>query len=112
MSRRTALNIIVGQRYHTLLKVLASTDKLTVAVFDLMGGQRTDVFRFSRDATLYMLKGRLNVRIQADGIWEELNAGDAYFFPAGTSWEVFNHGADAASAHMAVAGNFAASIQT
>ena len=109
MTRRTALNIIVGQRHHTLLKVLASTDKLTVAVFDLMGGQRTDPFKFSRDATLYLEKGRLNVRIQADGIWEELHPGDAYFFPAGTSWEVFNHGADAASSHMAIAGNFAAS---
>jgi quercetin dioxygenase-like cupin family protein len=108
-NRRNALNIIVGQEHHTLLKVLASTDKLTVAVFDLMGGKRTDAFKFSRDATLYLEKGRLNVRIESDGIWEELHPGDAYFFPAGTSWEVFNHGAGAASVHMAVAGNFTAS---
>jgi len=108
VTRRTALNIIVGEQHHTLLKVLASTDKLTVAVFDLIGGQRTDAFKFSRDATLYVEKGRLNVRVQASGIWEELNPGDAYFFPAGTTWEVFNHGANGASAHMAIAGNFAA----
>ena len=108
VTRRTALNIIIGKQHHTLLKVFASTDKLTVAVFDLNGGQRTDPIKFSRDATLYVEKGRLNVRIQADGIWEELNPGDAYFFPADTTWEVFNHGAHSAAAHMAIAGNFAA----
>lgn len=107
VTRRSALNVIAGKQHHVLLKVLASTDKLTVAVLDLIGGQRTDAFNFSRDATLYVEKGRLNVRVQADGIWEELHPGDAYFFPAGTRWEVFNHGANAASAHMAVAGNFA-----
>lgn len=107
ISRQSALNIIVGERFQTLLRVLASTDKLTVAVFALLGGRRTDPFKFSRDATLYVEKGRLNVRIEGDGIWEELNAGDAYFFPAGTTWDVFNHGAQGASAHMAIAGNFA-----
>jgi len=111
VTRRNALNIIVGERHHVLIKVLASTDKLTVAVFDLMGGQRTDAFKFSRDTTLYVEKGRLNVRIQADGVWEELNPGDAYFFPGGTIWEVFNHGANPASAHMAIAGNFAAASE-
>lgn len=109
VTRRSALNIIVGEQHHMLLRVLASTDKLTVAVFDLIGGQRTDPFKFSRDSTLYVEKGRLNVRIKADSIWEELNPGDAYFFPEGTSWEVFNHGANAAGAHLAIAGNFAAS---
>ncbi len=111
VTRRTALNIIAGERHHVLLRVLASTDKLTVAVFDLIGGQRTDPFKFSRDATLYVERGRLNVRIQAGGVWEELNPGDAYFFPAGTIWEVFNHGAGGAGAHMAIAGNFAQSSE-
>lgn len=109
VTRRSALNIIVGSQHHTLLRVLASTDKLTVAVFDMNGGQRTDALKFSRDATLYVEKGRLHVRIQTDGVWEELNPGDSYFFPEGTTWEVFNHGACAASAHLAIAGNFAAS---
>lgn len=111
ISRRTALNVVAGERHPTLLRVLASTDKLTVAVFDLIGGQRTDVFKFSRDATLYVERGRLNVRIQAGSVWEELNPGDAYFFPGGTAWEVFNHGAGGASAHMAIAGNFAQSSE-
>lgn len=107
VTRRTALNIIVGEQHPLLLRVLASTDNLTVAVLDLIGGQRTDVFRFSRDATLYVEKGKIHVRIQTDGVWEELNPGDAYFFPEGTSWEVFNHGAASAGAHLAIAGNFA-----
>jgi len=111
VTRRSALNVIVGEQRQTLLRVLASTDKLTVAVFDLIGGQRTEAFNFSRDAALYVEKGRLNVRIQAESVWEELCPGDAFFFPAGTIWEVFNHGANAASAHLSLAGNFAAALQ-
>jgi quercetin dioxygenase-like cupin family protein len=111
VTRRSALNVIVGEQRQTLLRLLASTDKLTVAVFDLIGGQRTEAFKFSRDSTLYVEKGRLHIRIQAESVWEELCPGDAFFFPAGTTWEVFNHGANAASAHLSIAGNFAAASQ-
>jgi quercetin dioxygenase-like cupin family protein len=111
VSRHSALHVIVGERRQTLLRVLASTDKMTVAVFDLIGGQRTEAFNFFRDATLYVEKGRLNVRIEADSVWEELCPGDTFFFPAGATWEIFNHGANTASAHLSVAGNFAAASQ-
>ena len=111
VNRRTALNVVVGKQRRTLLRVLASTEKVTVALFDMIGGQRTEAFKFANDSTLYIVKGRLYVRVEADGRWDELNPGDAYFFPAGTSWEVFNQGADGASAHLAVAGNFATSLK-
>jgi quercetin dioxygenase-like cupin family protein len=111
VGRKSALNMIHGRKQPALLRLLACTPKMSVALLDLIGGQRTEAFRFDRDSTVYAEKGRLHLRIPAEGTWDRLDPGDAYFLPAGTAWELFNHGAGAGTAHIAVGGNFADSLQ-
>ncbi|HEY0104693.1 MAG TPA: hypothetical protein VGB91_01320 [Rhizomicrobium sp.] len=112
IGRSAACNVILGSDRKVLMRVLASCENVSVAVFDLLAGQRSETFRCEKDATLYVERGRLHVRIAAEGLWDEMNPEDAFFLPAGCEWQVFNGGDKTASAHFALAGNFAANLTT
>ncbi|MEX2650088.1 MAG: cupin domain-containing protein [Alphaproteobacteria bacterium] len=60
-----------------------------------------------RDATLYVERGRLHVRVPGAEMWEELDADDCFFVPAGCEHEIWNAGDGRARVILSVAGNLA-----
>lgn len=107
IGKSTAQNVVLGTTHKLLVRVLASCTHVSVAVFDLLAGHRSDTFRCDKDATLYVERGHLHVRVAAEDLWDELNPEDAFFLPAGTEWQVFNGSDETAAVHFALAGNIA-----
>lgn len=105
ITKETSLPAVVGQENPILMQVLTSGAQVSTALFDLLAGHRSDKFCFSKDTTLMVEHGRAHVRIPETGGWDELLAGDMFFFPAGTTWDVFNHADETASLYLVVAGN-------
>jgi len=101
-----ALPAIIGWDNPLLLRVMSSGEQVSTALCRLLAGKRSDTLCFSKDATVYVEHGRPHVRIPETGGWDELNAGDSFFFPAGTHWDLFNHGDKPADIYLVVAGNF------
>ena len=105
ITKGTSLPVVVGRDNPLLLRVMSSGELVSTAIFDLLCGRRSDTLCFSKDTAVYVERGRAHVRVPESGGWDELNAGDLFFFPAGTSWDVFNHGDQTANLYLVVAGN-------
>jgi mannose-6-phosphate isomerase-like protein (cupin superfamily) len=105
-----ALNVLLGETRPVLARILASTPRLALATLELRAGQRSDRLMFGGDATLYVERARLHVRVPAADAWEELFADDCFFLPAGTEHEIWNAGAERCRAILSVAGSLPASL--
>ncbi|PKP69735.1 MAG: hypothetical protein CVT83_04165 [Alphaproteobacteria bacterium HGW-Alphaproteobacteria-5] len=112
IGRKTASPALIGAENKVLFYILGCTDKVSVAVFDLIAGQRSETIRCSKDVTIYVESGRVHVRIASEGLWDELSAEDAFYIPAGTEWQIFNHDDTPASLHFALAGNIGTDLET
>ncbi len=81
-----------GQEQQILVGILASTEHLTVGKVHLLPGQHTDVQSHGGDEGLYLLEGKLNVRVPENGEqrWFELKPGDGFYIPEGTPHQYYN----------------------
>lgn len=102
-----ALNVLLGAARPMLARVLASTPRVSLAIAELRAGQRSDTLTFRNDATLYVERGRLHVRVPAEESWNEVFADDCFFMPGGTAFEIWNAGADRCRVILSIAGNLA-----
>jgi len=105
VGREMALNAVVGSHNPLRLRIFTSSNRISVAAFDLLSGRRTDSMSMSREAALYLEQGVLHVRNLTNGRWEKLTAGDVYLLPAGSEWELFNQSEGRTSGLLVVAGN-------
>jgi len=107
VDEKGALNVLLGDREPILLRVLGSTPRASLAVIELAAGRRSEVLRFRNDATYYVERGRLNVRVPEDDVWQEAFPDDACFMPAGAAHQICNYGGKRCRAILSVAGNLA-----
>lgn len=76
-----------------LTGIIASTDQLTAGTQRLSPGGRSGSLKHGGSAGFYVLEGRLNILIENSEfmpVWFELNPGDGFFIPQGTSYRAFN----------------------
>jgi mannose-6-phosphate isomerase-like protein (cupin superfamily) len=99
-----------GAERQTLVGILCSTEHLTVGKLHLRPGQQTDVQIHGGDESLYVLDGRLNVRVpENDGQrWFELKPGDGFYVPQGTPHQYYNISDRPVSFVFGVAPNYGA----
>lgn len=107
VDERGAVNVLIGQREPVLLRVLGSTPRASLAVVELAAGKRSGVLRFKNDATYYVERGRLNVRVPEGDVWEEAFPEDAYFMPTGTAHQICNYAGERCRVILSVAGSMA-----
>jgi gentisate 1,2-dioxygenase len=112
VDERRAINVLLGTARPLLLRVLASTPRVALAIAELRAGQRSDAVTLKNDATLYVERGRLHVRVPGADVWEELYPDDCFFVPAGASFEVWNAGDARCRAILSIAGNLADQINS
>ncbi|MSP82182.1 MAG: hypothetical protein EXQ94_04405 [Alphaproteobacteria bacterium] len=110
IDERGAVNVLVGARTPILLRVLASTPRVSLASIELAAGRSSDWLAWRNDATLYVEGGRLNVRAPEAELWEEIFADDCFFLPAGTRHQIGNLSGERCRVILSVAGNLAASL--
>lgn len=81
-----------GHDRQVLVGILVSTEHLTVGTIQLLPGQRTDVQIHGGDEGLYLLEGRLNIRLlEPEGQrWFELKPGDGFYIPHGAPHQYYN----------------------
>lgn len=75
-----------------LTGIYISTEHLTAGRLDLQAGQHSAVQTHQGDESLYLLSGKLNVRI-LDGSaqsWFELKPGDGFYIPEGIPHQYYN----------------------
>jgi quercetin dioxygenase-like cupin family protein len=72
--------------------LLCSTEHLTVGRLRLLPGQHGEPHAHGGDECLYVLEGRLNVRLpEARGArWFELKPGDGFYLPQGEPHQYYN----------------------
>ena len=97
---------ILGVENPMRVDVFVSSDRVAFGRFELAAGRRSDPLCWTVDATVFVQSGRLHVRIKKNSFWEELNAEDLVSLPAGTEFEIFNHGGERAAGLLAIGGNF------
>lgn len=75
-----------------LVGILASTPQLTVGKIALQPGQHGDAQIHAGDESLYVLEGRLHVRLpeQAGQRFFELKPGDGFYIPEGVAHQYYN----------------------
>jgi quercetin dioxygenase-like cupin family protein len=97
-----------GQERLTPVGIIASTEHLTVGTIDLHPGQHTDAEDHAGDESLYVVEGCLNISTPGnDGQrWFELQAGDGFFLPEGTSHSYYNISATTAKVVFGVAPSY------
>jgi uncharacterized RmlC-like cupin family protein len=97
-----------GAAQPILIGILASTEHLTAGTARLLAGQRSDVRRHSGSMSLYVVEGRLHVRLtdQPTDNWHELSPGDGFYLPAGTPYQYYNMSADPVAAVFGVAPSY------
>jgi mannose-6-phosphate isomerase-like protein (cupin superfamily) len=105
-----AANVLLGSKRPMLARVLASTPRVAFAVVELRAGQRGDALTMRDDATLYVERGRLNVRVASADVWDEVFADDCFFVPGGAAFELWNAGGERCRVLLSVAGNLAEQI--
>lgn len=110
IDERRALNVLLGAARPLLVRVLASTPRLSLGIAELRAGQRSDRLSFANDTTLYVERGRLHVRVPDADAWEEAFADDCVFLPAGAGFEIWNAGAERGRAVISIAGNLGAQL--
>lgn len=81
-----------GEEQQLLVGIMAATEHVTVARMKLMAGKRSGVQVHGGDEALYLLAGRLNVRVpDNDGPrWFELKPGDGFYVPQGRPHQYYN----------------------
>jgi mannose-6-phosphate isomerase-like protein (cupin superfamily) len=107
-----ASNVLLGRQHPTLLRVMASNDRLSFGVMELMPGHRTDPITWRKDASVYVAEGHAHMRIDAEGEWQELGTDDVFFVPGGTAWQLFNHRGERVKALLSLGGNLAQELAT
>jgi gentisate 1,2-dioxygenase len=110
VDERRALNVLVGADAPVLLRVLASTPRVSLAVVELAAGRSSGWLAWRNDATLYVERGRLNVRVPEADAWEEVSPDDVFFVPAGTRHQIRNMAGERCRIVLSVAGNLAAQV--
>lgn len=78
-----------GESERVLVGILASTEHLTVGQMILLPGQRSSPHVHGGDESLYVLKGTLNVRVEAGGL-HELSPADGFYVPEGIPHQYYN----------------------
>ena len=99
-----------GKTHPLLVGILASTEHLTVAKFELFPGQRADAHQHQGDEGLYVLSGSMHVRVfqETGPQYFELQPGDGFYVPAGVRHEYYNIASQPARAIFAVAPTYLA----
>lgn len=100
-----ALSAIHGTRNPMLMRVFAASERVSMAVAELAAGRRSEPMTWAVDAAAFVEHGTVHFRVADAGQWLEAREGDLFHAPAGTSFEVFNHGGTRANVIFAVAGN-------
>ena len=59
---KEASNVLLGGQRPTLLRILASNDRLSFGVMELFPGQRTDSITWHKDASVYVAEGHAHIR--------------------------------------------------
>ena len=86
----SALRAIVGAERQLLASVLASTPMLTVAVVEVPGARRSDLFLHDSDTLLLVERGKTHVFVPSQDVWAELTDLDGFFVPAGVGYHLLN----------------------
>jgi quercetin dioxygenase-like cupin family protein len=75
-----------------LIGIWISTEHLTVGQIELLPGQHTQPHIHGGDESLYVLEGRLHVRVPENGgqRWFELKPGDGFYIPQGVAHQYYN----------------------
>jgi quercetin dioxygenase-like cupin family protein len=75
-----------------LVGILVSTEHLTVAKVGLLPGRATAVEVHGGDESLYLLEGKLHIRLPTDDSaeWFELEPRDGAYIPEGTAHQYYN----------------------
>jgi len=81
-----------GEQQPALVGLLAATEHLTVGKMFLQPGQKSAIQIHGGDEGLYLLQGRLNVRLpENEGQrWFELDPQDGFYIPQGTPHQYYN----------------------
>jgi mannose-6-phosphate isomerase-like protein (cupin superfamily) len=110
VDEKGALSVLIGAASPVLLRVLASTPRMSLAIVELGAGRSSEWLAWRNDATLYVERGRLNVRVPEADAWEEIFADDVFFLPAGTRHQIRNMAGDRCRAILSLAGNLAGQL--
>jgi mannose-6-phosphate isomerase-like protein (cupin superfamily) len=101
---------VAGNNGDALIGLYVSTEQLTAGRIALRPGGRTGARLHGGDMSLHVLSGPLHVLLpDADGLarrWSELGAGEGFFLPSGTPYELFNMGAGEVATLFAVAPSY------
>lgn len=84
---------IEGQERNILVGIMFSTENLTVGTIDLLPGRYSEPRSHGGDLSMYVLSGRLNVRLPdrpRPDDWLQVEAGDGFFAPLGVRYMLFN----------------------
>jgi mannose-6-phosphate isomerase-like protein (cupin superfamily) len=83
-----------GKEQPVLVGLLASTEFLTVGRMRLLPGQKSAVEMHRGDEGVFVLEGKLNVRLpdQPGQSWFELGPEDGFYLPEGTRHQYYNYG--------------------
>jgi quercetin dioxygenase-like cupin family protein len=94
-----------GSDANLLVALYVSTEHLTVGRMTLLPGQQSGHRTHQGEAALYVERGVASVFTPNDGppSWFELEPGDGFFVPEGSSYELFNFSGDTVEAVFGVA---------
>lgn len=83
---------VEGRESRVLVGILVSTEHLTVGKVHLLPGQQTDIQIHGGDKSIYVEDGSVVVRVRESEAkpWFELNPGDGFYLPQGTSHSYAN----------------------
>jgi quercetin dioxygenase-like cupin family protein len=82
-----------GKQNQVLVGILVSTEHLTSGKIVLLPGQQSDFRKHKGDQGLYLMNGSVGVRVPSPGAepWFELEPGDGFYLPEGTSYGLLNN---------------------
>lgn len=89
-----------------LVGVLASTEHMTVAKMNFLGGHRSCEYVHNGEKVIFVESGTLHVEFPGTKKWVELEAWDGLRIPAGTTHSFYNMSQDPATCLFSVAGDY------
>jgi len=89
-----------------LVGILASTEHMTVAKMNFLGGHRSCEYVHNGEKVIFVESGTLHVEFPGTKKWVELEAWDGLRIPAGTTHSFYNMSQDPATCLFSVAGDY------